>query len=186
MALLEDARAEQDSVDFPRIHGRYRGHAVRITPHLDIIALRKLPSLWLMVYMEASLPDAGTLCVMMRPRNVEYWSSFERLSHELQRPSAWPEHAHIRADGPRGAALAPLIEPHLGFLADPKAKEILITRNGVRLTWLAAEGDRGTYVVTRQPGFSDFRLEPEAVKALLDRCLELVSAAKAGRGGNPA
>ncbi len=181
LPLLEQPVLTSSGVDFPTVTGIYRGHEVRIEPHTDTVAVRKLPSLWLLVTLRELLPVVATLGVMMRPRNVEYWSPYDKLSHDLERPATWPEGANIRTDGAeRGGELRRLIEPHLDFLRHPKGKEILITPKGVRFTWLAEEGERSAYMVLRQAKFTGDPLDPELVRGLLERCLAVAAAAKAG------
>ena len=180
LPLLDDPKLNTRAADFPTVSGRYRGHVVRIEPHTDTIAVRKLPSLWLLVTMRDALPLPATLGVMMRPRNVEYWSPFDTLTVDLERPANWPEGANIRSDVAAGAGeLRRFIEPHLDFLRDPKGKEILITPKGVRFTWLAEEGERSAYMVLRQAKFSGDPLDPDVARGLLDRCLSVIEAVKA-------
>lgn len=179
--LVDDPQLITSAADFPVVTGRYRGHEARIEPHTDTISVRKLPSLWLLITVREALPIKATLGVMMRPRNVEYWSPFDTLTTDLERPVNWPEGANIRTDAADGGGgLRRLIEPHLDFLRDPRGKEILITPKGVRFTWLAEEGERGAYMVLRQAKFSGDPLDPELVRGLIERCLAVVAAAKAG------
>lgn len=182
LPLLEAAKVEA-TADFPVLTGRYAGHDVRIEPHTDTMAVRKLPSLWLLVTMRTPLPVTASLDVMMRPRNVEYWSPFDRFSVDLERPAHWPEQAVARTDQAAAAGgMRRLIEPHLDFLRDPRGKEILITPNGVRFTWLAEEGERGAYLLMRQAKFAGEALDAGLVRGLLERCRSVVEAAAAGAG----
>jgi hypothetical protein len=181
LPLLDDPKLTTARSDYPAVSGRYQGHEVRIEPHTDTIAVRKLPSLWLLVTVREPLPMDATLGVMMRPLNVEYWSPFGDLAIDLERPANWPGGANIRTDRSEGAGeLRHLIEPHLDFLSHPKGKEILITPKGVRFTWLAEEGERSSYMVLRQAKFSGETLDPALLRGLLDRCLAVVKAAKGG------
>ena len=59
-----------------------------------------------------------------------------------------------------------IIAGHLDIFADGRAKELLITPNGVRIVWLLAEADRARYGVFRQAEFGDAKLDP----ALIERC----------------
>ena len=180
LPLLDAPEFTPSSVDFPLLTGRYQGHEVRIEPHTDSIGVRKLPSLWLLVTVREALPVGASLGVMMRPRNVEYWSPFDKLEHDLERPANWPEGANIRTDlAEGGGELRRLIELHLDFLRNPKGKEILITPKGVRFTWLVEEGERSAYMVLRQAKFTGDPLDPELVRGLLERCLSVVNAVKA-------
>lgn len=176
MALIDNSVVTQTSIDYPTIEGLFAGRKIRIEPHLDIIALRKLPSLWMMVTAEMARPVEGTLSVMMRPRNLEYWSPFGELGIEVATPSGWPEHAHIRAGTARATRLLDVVEHHADFLRDPRGKEILVTGRHVRLTWLAAEGDRARYLVTRQASFEGATLTRDNALALLQRAVMLAEA----------
>lgn len=179
LPLLDGPSIVPQPRDYPHVTGRYRGREVRIEPHTDSISVRKLPALWLQVSLRDELPVPATLDVMMRPRNVEYWSPFDQLAHELERPAGWPADANLRTDKAEGASdVRRLIEPHLGFLRDPRGKEILITPRGVRVTLLAAEGERGAYLLQRQAQFSGAPLDPTLVRGLLDRCVAMADAAK--------
>lgn len=181
MTLVDRPAVTQASIDYPIIDGLFHGRRIRIEPHLDIIALRKLPSLWMMVTAEMAQPVDGTLCVMMRPRNLEYWSPFGELGIEVECPAGWPEHAQIRASTARAARLLEAIEPHVEFLRDLRGKEILVRERQVRLTWLAAEGDRARYLVTRQASFEGATLTRDNAYALMQRAVTLAAAIEGRR-----
>ena len=68
------------------------------------------------------------------------------------------------------------IARHLGVFADGRAKELLITQNGIRFVWLLAEADRARYGVFRQAEFSGARLDPALIEALLMEASELRAA----------
>lgn len=174
--LLDGARLTQVGFDYPVIEGRYRGRSVRIELHIDTIAVRKLPALWVLVSIRERLPVSGRMSAMLRHRNTEYWSPAGELARDLAVAADWPPHVTLRADPAVGDTLVAYLEPHLDFLAQPRAKEILITREGVRLAWLASEGDRARYLVMRQAVFADDPLDPDLAKSLLDRGCALADA----------
>lgn len=174
--VLESMVLTLRPMDYPTVRGRFRGTPVTIEPHLDAMQVRKLPSLWLFVTVERRLRADGTLSLMMRPRSAEYWSPFNDLTEIIEPSSAFPDHANIRASNARAARLAPVLIEHAGFLADPKAKEILITPQGVRLVWLAEEAERATYMVTRQASLSGRPIDAAAVVALIERALQIADA----------
>ena len=77
--------------------GVYDGRACRIEPHLDGMAVRKLPVLWLFVTVEAAIPKPFRLSAMMRPSNLEYWSPASELD-EIARPDpSLPDRLIVRA-----------------------------------------------------------------------------------------
>ncbi|RVD48265.1 hypothetical protein EN746_24420, partial [Mesorhizobium sp. M8A.F.Ca.ET.023.02.2.1] len=51
--------------------------------------------------------------------------------------------------------------------ADGRAKELLITPNGVRIVWLLAEAERARYGVFRQAAFGDTRIDATLIERLL-------------------
>src|SRR5689334_9318287 len=66
--LIENARYEgQGAVGYPQLVGRYRDLPVRLHPVIDTLAIRKLPSLWLLATIPEALPLRATFDLMMRP-----------------------------------------------------------------------------------------------------------------------
>ena len=59
-----------------------------------------------------------------------------------------------------------IIAGHLDIFADGRAKELLITPNGVRIVWLLAEADRARYGVFRQAEFGDAGFDPALIESL--------------------
>jgi hypothetical protein len=175
--VLDLSNLEHRAVDFPVVTGRWQGMDARIELHTDAIVMRKLPALWLLVTLKTPLNIDGAIAVMKRPLNTEYWSPFDRLPDQLTRPDHWPEHTNIRCQGVDGPMLISVIEKHLDFLAEAKGKEILITPQGVRLAWLAEEGDRSSYLIGRQVAFSTDAVAAELARRMLERCGALAVAA---------
>jgi len=174
LALFDSYRVVQDDIDFPVLTGHYRGHAVRVQPLLDHIAVRKLPSLWLLVSVYRRLPIRGTFDLLARPQNIEFYSPSARLPVALQAPPGWPRHAAIRTDGIHPLPSEQVIGRHLGFFDDPRAKELTVTPRGVRLVYQAAQANRAHYLVLRQAQFEQLTLAPGIVRELLDRAVALL------------
>lgn len=173
LPLFQSYRVTQDAVYFPVLTGRYRDHEVRLEPIADHIAIRKIPSLWLLATVRGEVPFGGTLDFLVRPQNIEFYSPSSELETRLSIPESWPQHAWLRTD--RREALPPLelLTPHMGFFDDPKAKELLITPRGVRLVYQANQSVRAHYMVLRQVHFEDPKLSPDLVRDLLDRAIAL-------------
>ncbi len=98
------------------------------------------------------------------------FSNFDHLDHTLPK-------SRIAGRG-RGATdrkgvrfPQEIIADHLGIFSEGRAKELLITPNGVRIVWLLAEAERARYGVFRQAEFGDATLDP----ALIERLLESAS-----------
>lgn len=155
-----------------QLTGRFEGHDVQIKVVADTLALRKLPSLWLMVTLPGPVPVQATLDLMMRPTGPTSFSNFDHLPQTVPTPTDFPEHAVLRTDD---AALMPppeLMKPHLGPFFGVRGKELLITPRGLRMVLLLAEADRARYGVLRQADFGDAEVEP----GLVTECLTQLTA----------
>lgn len=173
LPLLEAYRVTQDGLGFPILEGRYRGHDVEIQPVVDHVAVRKLPSLWLLVTVRGPVAYEGTLDFLVRPLNVEFFSPSGTLEKRLPVPPGWPQHAWLRTDDPERMPPVERVAPHIQFFEDPRAKELLVTPRGVRLVYQGKEGQRAHYAVLRQVEFGDIAVPPELARSLLDRALAL-------------
>lgn len=171
--LFQSYRVTQDGPDMPVLVGRYRDREFRIEPIIDHINLRKLPSLWLLVTLRAPLPYPGTLDLLVRPQNTEFYSPSAQLPVAIDPPPGWPVHAALRTDRPEAMPPASVLEEHLDFFDDPRAKELLVTPRGIRLVYQAAQAQRSHYLVLRQAEFEDLSLDPDLLKDLMDRAIAL-------------
>jgi hypothetical protein len=172
--LIEDAHYEGgDVAGYPQLVGHYRDLAVRLHPVIDTLAIRKLPSLWLLVTIPETLPLKATFDLMMRPAGPTTFSNFDLLPVTLEQAPDLPLHAIVRTDDPQHVLPHHVVAPHLDIFADPRAKELLITPKGLRLVWQVAEADRVRYGVFRQAEFGEVALDAQMVRNLLDRLVAL-------------
>lgn len=172
-ALLGDPRLKQHDVDFPVLEGMYRGRCVRVEALEDQVAFRKIPTLWLLVTVRDDLPHAGVFDFLVRPDNMEYYSPASSLHHSLRPPVGWPQHAWLRTDRPDEMPPLERIAPHMTYFDDRHAKEIVITRRGVRLVYMANQARRSHYLVLRSVQFEKLDISPERVHDLLDRAVAI-------------
>ncbi|MFO0754546.1 MAG: hypothetical protein U0411_14630 [Thermodesulfovibrionales bacterium] len=173
IGLFESCRLSRDGIYFPVLEGRYRGYAVRIELIADHIAVRKLPSLWLIVTLRGRVRWGGVLDFLVRPLNVEFFSPAALLDCRLPVPPGWPQDAWLRSDRPEAMPPLESVEPHIRFFEDPKAKELLVTPRGIRLVYQAKEGVRAYYTVLRQVEFAGPPLSPSLLGSLMDRAIAL-------------
>lgn len=173
LSLFDRYRVVQDDVDFATLEGRYRGYDVRLQPIVDHVAVRKVPSLWLLATVRAPVPFAGAFDFLARPQNVEFYSPSSTLDHAIAIPAGWPEHASLRTDRPEAMPPQAVMARHMDFFADPKAKEMLVTPKGVRLVYQANQAERSQYLVLRQAEFANPSLPAELVRGLLDQAITL-------------
>ena len=172
--LLEDAEtAAGETAGTFVLTGRYQGRDVRVTVLADTLALRKLPSLWLMVTLPVPLPLKATLDLMMRPASVTSFSKFDHLPFTIETPAGFPEQMVIRSDKPDMALPLDLVSRHIAPLRQPRGKELLITPKGLRLVMQMAEADRARYGVFRQADFGGAVVDPDVLSEALDRLMDL-------------
>ncbi len=165
---------EQRGADeYPRLSGTHRGFPVQIYPLVDTLATRRLPALWLMVTLQDNLPVKAHFDLMMRPAGPTTFSNFDHLPHTLDPQEGFPEQAVIRTDNVEDVFPASLLEPHLEPFFGPRAKELLITQNGLRIVWLLAEAERARYGVLRQAEFGEVQIEGQLARDILDRLIAI-------------
>ena len=174
LEFVKEPVFEQRGADeFPRLSGTYRGFPVQIYPLVDTLATRRLPALWLMVTLQDKLPVKAHFDLMMRPAGHTTFSNFDHLPHTLDHQEGFPEHAVVRTDNTDDVLPTSLIEPHLEPFSGPRAKELLITQNGLRVVWLLAEAERARYGVLRQAEFGNVRIEGHVAQDILDRLIAI-------------
>jgi hypothetical protein len=159
---------------FPRISGEYRGHTfdVQVTP--DMLAFRKLPTLWLLVTLPEAMPVRGTFDLMMRPTGVEPFSKHAGLPDEIAAPGGFPEGCVIRSDSWKDLPDEATLRQHLGMLAaNEQFKELVVSAKGLRVVWLAEEADRGQYLLFRDAEMGQTRLDPAVLRRLMDGLLDI-------------
>lgn len=172
--LLEDSRFErQTTVGYPQLVGRYRDHPVRLHPVIDTLAIRKLPSLWLLATIPEPLPLKATFDLMMRPSGPTTFSNFDHLPVTLDALPDLPPYAVVRTDDALHVLPYHVVAPHLDIFGDPRAKELLVTPKGLRLVYQVAEADRVRYGIFRQAEFGTVELDPQLTHDLLDRLIAL-------------
>jgi hypothetical protein len=147
--------------------GSWNGQRVQVRTIVDTLAIRKLPARWLSISITEKVAVPGTFDMMMRPGSATTFSNFDHLDHTLAKAAKFPEEAVLRTD--RGGVRFPqdIIADHLDVFAEGRAKELLITPNGVRMVWLLAEAERARYGVFRQAEFGTFTLDPVLIETLL-------------------
>ena len=174
LPLLANARLDDPrTAGVHRLIGDYQGLPVQVQTVVDTLAVRKLPSLWLMVTIPAPLPVKSTFDLMMRPTGPTSFSNFDHLPETIERPSDFPEHAVIRTDDTDHLLPAHVVRSHLLPFFDGHAKELLITPKGTLMVVQLAEGDRARYGVFRQASFGDARVDATMLRDMLDRLIAL-------------
>ncbi len=171
LSRFEQYQITQDDVDFPELRGRYQGYEIVLKLVADNIGYRKIPSLWLLATVKSPVPYKGILDFLVRPQNIEFFSPYIRLEHDLPIPVGWPTHALLRSDDPDQAPPLHLLDDAVALFDEAKMKELLISPRGVRLVCQVDQAKRSEYLVLRSLDFENSSLDPELVCMLLDNII---------------
>ncbi len=148
--LLQGADLAHPGSDYPLLRGTHHGRRVMLQPLLDHVGYRKVPSLWLVITVDEPLPLGGSVDILFRPDNIEFYSGIDGLPERIHLPSAWPEH-HMARVGPVGWQ-PPLAALHaaLGETGESvDLKELVVTPRGVRMVVRIGGVERAHYMVLR-------------------------------------
>lgn len=167
-AVIPDAANVSDgTAGVVTFAGSWNGRRVQVRTIVDTLAIRKLPARWLSVSITEKVAIPGTFDMMMRPGSPTTFSNFDHLVHPLPKAAGFPAEAVLRSDRKGVRFPEAIIAGHLDVFAEERAKELLITPNGVRIVWLLAEAERARYGVFRQAEFGTVRLDPVLIERLL-------------------
>lgn len=154
---------------FPHLAGRCGARHVDVRLISDGMTIRRLPQLWLQVTMLTRMEGVSGLSVLVRPSGYEFYSLTSSFHHVLEAPSSFPRELIVRGESPRAAQLLWKLEaPLAAVLADPRVKEIAVTRQGLRIIRQADEGRRGEYLLLRQAVFDNAAVSADALSDVLE------------------
>lgn len=186
LPLLEAARLRLDPAGFPRLAGRFEGHAVEVRAVPDALGFRKLPALWLLVTLTEPQPLAGETRILLRPTGLEPFSTFAALPEEAPPPPGFPETAVLRTTARMHLPPAGVLAGLARLFADPALKEIVLGPAGLRLVRLGEEAPRGAYLLYREGELGRVPVVPDVVRPMLAALLllarDLADACPAPRG----
>ncbi len=170
--LLQKAQKSQDQAGLPVLQGDYAGYKVGLSVVVDTLGWRKVPPMWLLIKVEANTPSTGTLDYIVRPTNNEFYSPSWQWDGVLTIPSAWPQHAILKYQ--QQAADLTLLEAHVPALfADANMKELLLTPQMVRLTYLVKQAERGEYLIMRNAIYENTPIASDVVARLLKQAIAI-------------
>ena len=176
-SLFETSRIETGLDGFPRLDGTLAGRPVRLAAIPDTLTLKRLPQLWLSVTVKSELPVSADIALLARANGAEFFSITQRLRVRLDLSS--PLTGELLARGSHGdgqAVLDDLATPLSMLFADPKVKEVAVTRQGLRLCYQASEGKRGEHLLLRQSAFGEGPIDPAVVLTIFDQLLGIEAA----------
>ncbi len=120
--------------------------------------------------MAAKKPSYGTLDMIVRLANNEFYSPSWQWDGNLTIPENWPQHALIKFK--EQAVDLALLAPYVPALfADVRMKELLITPSMVSLTYMIKQADRGEYLIMRNAVYEDAPISKDLVELLLKQAI---------------
>lgn len=175
-SLLENPNLSCNAAGYAKLEGTYHGFTVRMMLEEDHLGMRKIPSLWLHLLVESPVGEGkdirttGTLDMLVRPQNTEFYSPSWDWSDDVQPLPGWPNHAIYRTQG-EPPDLQAIDGSVRRLFTDEKAKELLLMPRTVRLTYQAKQAERGEYLLLRAAAFDDLPLQQEGVLGLLEQAV---------------
>jgi hypothetical protein len=172
--LLERGTINHGGDGFPSLDGRHHGRRVHAECIPDTMTIRRLPQLWLSVSRIEPRPEYPEFAILVRPSGTEFYSLTATYPRRLDLPSGLPAEALVRGSGIAAQAHLDRAAPVLGkILAEPKVKEVGVTKKGLRIVWQACEGRRGEHLILRQCVFDGARVTRADLARLLSYFDEL-------------
>ena len=178
--LIQPAEQIHPGSDYPLLRGGYGEAKVLLQPLLDHVGYRKVPSLWLVLTLDAPMPVKGSFDVLFRPANIEFFSQIDQLPQRIHLGEEWPSH-HMARVSPSGWQ-PPLTALHSALgdaLSSPDLKEVVLTPRGVRLVVRVCGVERGQYMVLRAMVPEVERIPPDWLRYWLDTLVTIRSALRA-------
>ncbi len=172
MSLLKNSSLSQQGLGFPRLKGQYNGFEVAIVLQADTLSMRKIPALWLMLTVIGKTPTQGSLDMIVRPQNTEFYSPSWDWDGTLTSPPDWPQHALIKYKH-SVASIAVLNNFVPNLFGNEKIKELLVMPALLGITYLLRQAERGEYLLMRNAKFDGTLINSMEVKRILESAIEI-------------
>ena len=174
LTLFDLTQLTQRRGDFPTLTGYYRSEKFSLEAFPDTVGYRKIPSLWMKVPLAAVVPINGTVDILARAQNTEFFSPSYDLEFALPIPAGWPQPIQFRSNTENHGLELTQIESAIGNLfADKRIKELLITKRGLRVVYQLAQAEKSRYLVFRMAEFDEITVNPDFLRPLMQDLLTL-------------
>ena len=170
--LLQQSKQSRDQADLPILQGNFDGYKVLLSIVEDTLGWRKVPPLWLLIKIEAKVLGKGTLDYIVRPSNNEFYSPSWEWNGNLTIPQFWPQHAILKYQH-QFVDLALLDQFVPKLFADTNMKELLLTSNMTRLTYMVKQAERGEYLIMRNAIYENSPISRKIVETLLNQAVAI-------------
>ena len=135
---------------------------------------RKIPSLWMQVTLFVKLPINGTVDILARVQNIEFFSPSDELEFALPVPAGWPQPIQFRSNAENHGLDVTRIEAIVRkMFTDGRIKELILTGRGVRVVYQLSQAEKSRYLVFRMAEFEDITVNPDFLRALMNGMLDL-------------
>lgn len=163
--VLNIRQSVADRAGFRHVLGQFAGHSVALRLEIDNLTARKLPVMWLHITMLRPDDASGSLDILVRPNSSDVFSPGWNWGREVTPLKSWPQHARYVSRG-QPPVLQTIDNDIRTIFADQRAKELLITPEAARLTYLIKQADRGHYLLLRTADFDMQPLDSAEIAAL--------------------
>jgi hypothetical protein len=174
LPLFEQLQITQRPNEFPSLKGQYRSEQFVLEAFPDTLGYRKFPTLWMQVTLTATLPINGTVDILARAQNIEFFSPANELDIALPIPVSWPQPIQFRTNNENHELDIAPIETNIATLfADNRIKELLVTARGLRMIYQLSQAEKSRYLVFRMAEFEEMMVNPEFLRELMDVLLNM-------------
>jgi len=170
--LLQNTNMEKTISDFPHLSGQYAGYSVTLALILDTMAVRKVPPLWLTVEVEGKQVIKGSLDLLVRPQNSEFYSPSWQWEGNLKTPKNWPKHSIIKYQQDV-ASIDVLTQYVPSIFEDDHMKELLVLPSKLRITYLVKQAAKSEYMVLRNVLLDAKPIDKRQVERLIKKAIEI-------------
>lgn len=170
--IMEVNETHFNTAGYASLKGIFNQTPLSLRVEVDNLTARKIPVMWLHIKLHNTPAINGSLDILVRPQNTEVYSPSWQWEQPIKPLPGWPEHARYmsRDIAPELQAIDADVRT---IFADQKVKELLITPDAVRLTYLIRQADRGNYLLLRSVQFDDEPIDSDQVAALTRQLLRL-------------
>lgn len=162
-----------DRAGFRHVSGEFDGTSVSLKLEVDNLTARKIPVMWLHITMLREQETNNSLDILVRPQTGDAFSPGWNWNRHVTPLKSWPQHARYVSQG-RAPVLQTIDTDVRTIFADQRAKELLITPDQIRLTYLIRQADRGNYLLMRSAEFDMQPIDSAEIAALTRQLHRLV------------
>jgi len=185
-ALLSDcnkvmtiSETQFDRAGYAAIKGDFSGSPISLRLEVDNLTARKIPVMWLHISMPRQDKAGGSLDILVRPQVNDVYSPSWNWNRGVKPLSGWPQHARYMSKD-NIPNLTKIDADVRTLFADERTKELVLTPDSVRLTYLIRQADRGHYLLLRSIEFDHSPIDSDEIAALSRQLRHLVSSLKEG------